>query len=282
MIKVFEVPLSVDLKEFAEFLWQHEVPHRIVEDEQVQSLWVPRGVNADRVRFVYDEWLSGADISEVKVQRPLHQRINPLDFPLTIGLLVISAVITMGIGFGSQNDLMHWLTITAFRVEGQNLIYTNLQESLRSLELWRFITPIFMHFNMPHILFNSLWMWVIGRRIEQLQGWMIFLVVVIWSAIVSNIAQFWISGPMFGGLSGVVFAVLAYTWLWDKLAGVPVFGFPPALMIFMVVWLALGYTGLLEILGFGSIANTAHLAGLIAGLSAVPLVRMIFRRASTI
>ncbi|SIS59307.1 rhomboid family intramembrane serine protease [Neptunomonas antarctica] len=278
MIKVFEVSLSVDLKEFAEFLWQHEIPHRIVEDEQAQSLWVPRDVNADKVRFIYDQWLSGADISEVKVQRPLHQRINPLDFPLTISLLVISAVITMGIGFGSQTDLMHWLTITDFRVEGQN----HLQDSLRSFELWRFVTPIFMHFNVPHILFNSLWMWVIGRRIEQLQGWMVFLVIVIWSAVVSNIAQFWISGPMFGGLSGVVFAVLAYTWLWDKLAPVPLFGFPPALMIFMVFWLALGYTGLLEVLGFGSIANTAHLAGLIAGLSAVPLIRMIFRQASAI
>ncbi|MGY8872821.1 MAG: rhomboid family intramembrane serine protease [Pseudomonadales bacterium] len=278
MIKVFEVALADDLKEFAEFLWQHEIPHRILEDDESQSLWVPRHVNVERVRFIYEQWRNGGDLSSIKVQRPLRQRLNPLSFPLTIGLLILSAVITFGIGFGNQNSLMHWLTITDYRLEGQNLIYTHLLESLRSFEIWRFVTPIFMHFNLPHILFNALWIWVIGRRIEQLQGARIFFVVILWSAVVSNIAQFWISGPLFGGLSGVVFAILAYTWLWDKKARVPFFGFPPPLMIFMVFWLVIGYTGLLEAIGFGSIANTAHLAGLLAGLMAVPLVQGIFKR----
>ncbi|BBB30153.1 rhomboid family intramembrane serine protease [Neptunomonas japonica] len=278
MIKVFEVTLSDDLQEFAEFLWQHEIPHRILEDDESQSLWVPRHVNVERVRFIYEQWRNGGDLSSIKVKRPLRQRLNPLSFPLTIGLLILSAVITFGIGFGNQNSLMHWLTITDYRLEGQNLIYTHLLESLRSFEIWRFVTPIFMHFNLPHILFNALWIWVIGRRIEQLQGARIFIVVILWSAVVSNIAQFWISGPLFGGLSGVVFAILAYTWLWDKKARVAFFGFPPSLMIFMVFWLVIGYTGLLEAIGFGSIANTAHLAGLIAGLLAVPLIQGIFKR----
>ncbi|SFG94545.1 rhomboid family intramembrane serine protease [Neptunomonas qingdaonensis] len=282
MIKIFEVSLSIDLKEFAEFLWQHEIPHRIIEDEETQALWVPRHVNAERVAFIYEQWRKGANLTDIKVQRPLHQRMNPLDFPWTISLIIISAVITFAIGFGSQNDLMRWLTITDFRIDGQKLIYTHLFESIRSFELWRFVTPIFMHFNMPHILFNSLWVWVIGRRIEQLQGGSVFFVVILWASVVSNIAQFWISGPMFGGMSGVVYAVLAYTWLWDKQARIPFFGFPPALMIFMVFWLILGYTGLLEAVGFGAIANTAHLAGLIAGLLAVPLVRMIFKREASL
>lgn len=282
MIKIFEVPLSLDLKEFAEFLWQHEIPHRIIEDEEAQALWVPRHVNAERVAFIYEQWRTGASLTDIKVQRPLHQRMNPLDFPWTISLIIISAVVTFAIGFGSQNSLMRWLTITDFRIDGQKLIYTHLFESIRSFELWRFVSPIFMHFNMPHILFNSLWVWVIGRRIEQLQGGSVFFVVVLWASVVSNIAQFWISGPMFGGMSGVVYAVLAYTWLWDKQARIPFFGFPPALMIFMVFWLILGYTGLLEAVGFGSIANTAHLAGLIAGLLAVPLVRVLFKRETSL
>lgn len=278
MIKVFEVPLSFNLKEFAEFLWQHEIPHRIVEDDQVQSLWVPRHVNSQHVSYLFEQWRNGADLTEIKVQRPLQQRMNPLDFPWTIGLIGVSAIITFAIGFGSQSSLMRWLTITDFQIDGQNLIYTNLLESIRTFELWRFVSPIFMHFNMPHLLFNSLWIWIIGRRIEQLQGGQVFIVIVLWSAIVSNIAQFWISGPMFGGLSGVVYAVLAYTWLWDKQVRVAFFGFPPALMIFMVCWLVIGYAGLLEAIGFGSVANTAHLAGLVAGLVAVPIVRMLFER----
>jgi GlpG protein len=41
---------------------------------------------------------------------------------------------------------------------------------------------------------------------------------------------------------------------------------PPAIYIFMIVWLLFGFLGVLEIFGFGSIANYAHLGGLISGL----------------
>ena len=34
----------------------------------------------------------------------------------------------------------------------------------------------------------------------------------------------------------------------------------------MIIWLLLGFLGVLEIFGFGSIANYAHLGGLISGL----------------
>jgi GlpG protein len=34
----------------------------------------------------------------------------------------------------------------------------------------------------------------------------------------------------------------------------------------MVIWLILGFLGVLELFGFGSIANYAHLGGLISGL----------------
>jgi GlpG protein len=37
-------------------------------------------------------------------------------------------------------------------------------------------------------------------------------------------------------------------------------------MVFFVVWLAVGYTPFPEMLGLGSMANTAHSIGLLAGL----------------
>jgi GlpG protein len=277
MIKVLTVPLSENLTEFAEFLWSREIPHRITEEEQSQTLWVPPNVRPEQILFVYEQWKQGADLSRIRVRKPAHQRLNPAAFPITMALLVISGVISLLFGFGENVQIMHWLTITDFQVQGRSLVYTTLFETVASLEWWRFISPIFMHFNISHLVFNALWIWVIGRQIEQLQGPKVFLWVVIWSGITSNIGQFLISGPMFGGLSGVVYAVLGYTWLWDKLSERPVFGFPPALIVFMVVWLLLGYTGVLQAFGFGAIANTAHLAGLIAGLAAVPLVRLLFR-----
>ena len=34
----------------------------------------------------------------------------------------------------------------------------------------------------------------------------------------------------------------------------------------MIVWLILGFLGILELFGFGSVANFAHLGGLVSGI----------------
>ena len=99
----------------------------------------------------------------------------------------------------------------------------------------------------------------------------------LFSGVTSNFAQFVDSGPLFGGMSGVVFAVLGYSWVWDRLHQ-PIFYTPPAVMGFMLFWLALGYSGALEFMGLGAIANTAHLIGLVAGLIWAALMGLILRR----
>ena len=40
---------------------------------------------------------------------------------------------------------------------------------------------------------------------------------------------------------------------------------PEALYLFMFIWLLAGFTGVLSFFGFGNVANTAHLVGMIAG-----------------
>lgn len=277
MIKVLEVPLSEDLTEFAEFLWVREIPHRIIETVDAQAVWIPAQINPQGVRYLYEQWKAGADLYSLRVATPHQQRLNPLEFPLTTGLLVLAVVITLLINFGENATVMRWLTITDFRLSSQHLIFSHLPETLYSLEWWRFFTPVFMHFNWPHLLFNALWIWGVGRWIERNHGRQVYLGLLLGAGIVSNIAQFLVSGPMFGGLSGIVFAVLAYTWLWDKVKGEADFGFPSAIMGFMLVWLMLGYTGALEWLRLGAVANTAHLFGMLAGLVAVPVVRRFFR-----
>ena len=48
---------------------------------------------------------------------------------------------------------------------------------------------------------------------------------------------------------------------------------PPAIYLFMIVWLLLGFIGVLDLFGFGSVANYAHLGGLISGI----LFAMIYK-----
>jgi len=280
MIKVLSAPLQEDLRPFADFLWRYQIPHRILEVDQEQQLWISRNVNADQICRLYDMWRGGLDLDTVKVERQLEApglRQHLAGSPLTLALIVISLLLSLLSSFGDNWAFTGRFTIAEV-VLGQDALYAgSLQAALSNFELWRLLTPMFLHFSLPHLLFNLLWVWVVGSRIERSQGVWSLLGLVTVSGLLANVAQYLVSGPLFGGMSGVVFGLLGYARLWDRRYPQQPVGLPPALMGFMLFWLALGYTGALEALGFGSIANTAHLVGLLAGLLFVPAGRLISR-----
>ncbi|MBN0986046.1 rhomboid family intramembrane serine protease [Amphritea pacifica] len=278
MNEVFRVPLDQDLSGFTAILWQHKIPHRVLEQGQEQLLLVPYNVNGEQIAQLYQMWQQGADLSGLRVQQAGQGGLQTVFKAwLTLALIAVSIIITLIVSLGDNIQMMGWFTIVEFSVQGNKVYYSDLLTSVAGGQIWRLFTPAFMHFNLPHIIFNLLWVWVVGRRIESYLGWPVLLGLFLFSALASNIAQFWVSGPMFGGMSGFVFALLGFAWLWDRLRPAQMIGMPPALMGFMMFWLVLGFTGALETLGLGSIANTAHLAGLIAGLVVVPVVRVIKR-----
>jgi len=129
--------------------------------------------------------------------------------------------------------------------------------------VWRLATPMLVHFSVVHILFNMLWMWDLGRLIELLKGSAFLLVFVLLTGIASNVAQYAITGnPLFGGMSGVVYALLGYVWMQGRHN--PRFGFVlhKSTVIMMLGWYVLCWTGLA-----GPIANWAHTAGLVLGVA---------------
>ncbi|MFQ2510131.1 rhomboid family intramembrane serine protease GlpG [Aeromonas caviae] len=130
-------------------------------------------------------------------------------------------------------------------------------------QAWRYITPAFIHFSVLHLVFNLLWWWYLGGQIEQRLGSGKLFILLIIGAALPNIAEFFVSGPRFGGLSGVVYALLGYSWLRTRLQPDCGLAMPPALMGFMLVWLVLGF---LDMLGTPT-ANMAHLVGLLVGLA---------------
>ncbi|NCB63748.1 MAG: ABC transporter substrate-binding protein [Clostridia bacterium] len=72
----------------------------------------------------------------------------------------------------------------------------------------------------------------------------LFILLIVGAAL-PNIAEFFASGPRFGGLSGVVYALLGYSWLRTRLQPDCGLAMPPALMGFMLVWLVLGFLDML-------------------------------------
>lgn len=130
-------------------------------------------------------------------------------------------------------------------------------------QAWRYVTPAFIHFSVLHLVFNLLWWWYLGGQIEQRLGSGKLFILLIVGAALPNIAEFFVSGPLFGGLSGVVYALLGYSWMRARLQPACGLTMPPALMGFMLIWLVLGF---FDILGT-STANMAHLVGLLVGLA---------------
>ena len=92
------------------------------------------------------------------------------------------------------------------------------------------------------------------------------------AAATSNGLQWWVSGPYFGGLSGVVYALLSYLWILGRYGGHRRYRVDPVLGIILLAMLPLAGTGI-----FGEFANSAHIGGLVSG-AALAVIRHRFVR----
>jgi GlpG protein len=82
----------------------------------------------------------------------------------------------------------------------------------------------------------------------------------------SNIAQAMTGVSLFGGMSGVIYGLLGYIVVWNRLRPATPFPLVKGVAAVMVVWLLVCMAGFTELLGLGAVANTAHLSGLVLGL----------------
>lgn len=185
--------------------------------------------------------------------------------------ILFSLVISLISVFGSLLYVIEPLSFLSFEISetfSKYLSFYSLNETyFINNEWWRLITPIFIHFSLIHLVFNCLWVYVLGQQIEIQDGKLLFLILMIVSGVSGNFAQYLDSGPsLFGGLSGCVYGMFGYTLIIELQTNRNKYGLPPAIYIFMIAWLILGFLGILNLFGFGNIANFAHLGGLISGL----------------
>jgi len=128
-------------------------------------------------------------------------------------------------------------------------------------QVWRLVTPVFIHFGIVHILFNMLWLRAIGISVEFKIGTLRFLVLFLVLAVISNSAQFLWKGPAFGGMSGVVYGLIGYVWIKGITQPRLGLGLSPNQIVYAVLWLLLCMFG-----AFGDIANAAHVGGFVSGI----------------
>jgi GlpG protein len=157
--------------------------------------------------------------------------------------------------------LVYLLAMFGFSWPYKALAIEPLPQLMENHQWWRLIGPALIHFSVLHIVFNLLWWWTLGGQIERLLGRATLVMLFLFSALLSNIGQLLVSGENFGGLSGVVYALVGCVWWLGWLR--PSWGLmmPKPLIGFLLVWLVVGYADILWV----SMANTAHTVGLISG-----------------
>jgi GlpG protein len=262
--QALSVALEEDLLPLSALLRQRGVMHRIFEKGGRQVVLVGGQDQVQQVQDLYQAWRAG----DLRIELTHHasqdttipMRAVLLNTPVTLALILLS----IGGFLIYLYTPTSWLTALSFsssQVSDNQSLFQTIDG-----QYWRLITPAFLHFGWLHIVFNCLWLWDLGRRVEQVMGhlnmFMLFLVI----AVVSNASQFEFGGGgLFGGMSGVVYGLLGFSWIAPQLQPAWPIQPPKVIMIFMVGWLVACMSGLVEVLGFGAIANAAHLGGLLCG-----------------
>lgn len=137
-----------------------------------------------------------------------------------------------------------------------------LLDSSAKVELWRFLTSIFLHGDLTHLLYNLLALGLFGSILEKLIGNKNFLLVFFLSGIIAGVASFFFYDSSLGA-SGAIFGVIGALIIVRPTLPVFVFGLPMPIFIAGILWAGGDIIGVFVP---SNVANLAHLAGLAFGL----------------
>lgn len=272
MYRIKELGAGEDLSGFSAWLRQQGVEHEITREEAGQVLWLADPEHGKPVLAALEQYMAREEVRDAVDQagrapiRGGRWQPSPGHAPLVVSILVVAAVLgwATGLGTGALSDLLMYVDPGAFNWQTFDSRIDALQQTLAGGQIWRLITPDFLHFSLTHILFNAVMLWFLGSQVEWFDGRGRFIALFLVTSVLSNTLQFLTAGPLFGGLSGVVYGILGYCWLSQQRR--PRFQFPPALVTFALVWMIIGYTPFSEWVGIGRMANEAHLGGFLSGL----------------
>lgn len=182
-----------------------------------------------------------------------------------ISLVLIFGCVLVGVfsKVGANIEFLQPFFISQFEVTGGGFMkYSPSLPEVAHGEIWRLFTPILIHFGFIHLFFNMLWLLDLGSMVEGRQGrWHFALLLLVISG-VSNLAQYLVSGPSFGGMSGVVYGLLGFIWVKGKFDPVSGLFLHSQTALMMLVWFFLCLFKIIP-----NVANTVHAAGLAVGLA---------------
>jgi GlpG protein len=153
-------------------------------------------------------------------------------------------------------------------------LHAPLFEKIDQGQIWRVLSPAFLHYDIFHIFFNMLWLLVLGKQIESRIGKKRYILLMLLAGIVSNTSQYLMSGPNFLGYSGILCGMAAFIWMRQRLAVWEGYQVDRTSIVFLGLFVMIMFG--VQLLSFFAellfqfpiapgIANTAHLSGAAVG-----------------
>ncbi len=161
-----------------------------------------------------------------------------------------------------------WLTLFISAIFVIQVIFPPLTEDFLLISSdvyerpWILVTPIFLHGDITHLLYNMLALATFGSILEKSIGERKFLFVFFITGLISSIASTFLYTSVLGA-SGAVFGVIGALALLRPRMVVWALGVPMPMVVAAAAWSTLDIIGLFSPSG---IANLGHLGGLFAGL----------------
>lgn len=193
--------------------------------------------------------------------------------PLTLILLGLCMAVQVLVVGGFEERVLRELYMTAVEQTGEILQFLPGLREISSGEVWRLFTPVLVHGSWVHLLLNMMWLLDLGSMIEGRESTGKFGLLVLVFAVGSNLGQYLLAGPLFCGMSGVVYGLLGYVWMKGKFDPSSGLFLHPHTVAMMLIWFFLCLANVIT-----GIANGAHAVGLAMGvawgfLASVPAIR---------
>lgn len=279
LVRIATFKITENVSPISMFLLERGIKHEIVEDRQGQHLLVDAD-KAERVaQLLRDPSLGRSSYTERDTARMNGGRGTLRIWPVSCALVILGVLGFLIYRFETTFTLIAYLTFSEVSFSSYDFHFLPASETYgERWQLWRLITPAFLHFSLFHILFNALGIWELGRRLEVYLGSGLYLLAFVILAVAANLTQYWASGPsLFGGLSGALFGFVGLIAVLYLKGRHPLMRLPTGIYFLVGITLVAGLIGAFSALFAINVANGAHLGGLGAGLilgAVLPLNRL--------
>jgi GlpG protein len=292
MRSIGKVQSRKEANTFGGYLYLHEIENTVEEATDGQwEIWVHEDDCLEQAEEYFRAFQDAADSAEFTTAEKQAERLRKKQERTEVAArkpvvdarqvwasaegtypigLVTTVLVVLSAGFYLLAEMRgggQWPSILFIRdfqeVDGLRLWEQGGLASVRRGQVWRLVSPIFIHFTLLHLMFNMMWLMDLGGMVEYNKGSNFFTGFILLVAAASNLGQYVMAGPNFGGMSGVVYGLLGYAWIMGRYDPGSGMKLRPATVTLMLGW----FFVCILFARIMPVANTAHAVGLGLGMA---------------